>query len=358
MINKQGQSALELAIFGSVFLLCLGMLIRFGMSYNMQQYHQMKTFTEAYNRAADPAANSGAQTVQYTKIQDKRDIDVSNQWGIGGFQGFVGSNAVTRSNNLYGDIEYGKDEDLPKATIKINDWERKDDAGKPNPYRLAGWNRRFAPFPYVIRKVSDLLDKFSLDDPDDWSYETQKVGGGDGRYWRYIVININGKSCDDNGQLTEAGSDEPIKFDDDGDNNTDDVAVLGTGTSVVFSDGISYNPADYNGLPEEVIVDFHKGGGVITSVDVMDYSLGEMDTTYEENGDINKRPGIKPGQSTVAQSNNKLTITSNETVYKTDDSIDYRESITRDINLKTGAGPIHVTTDSAIQETNTWTVPK
>jgi len=337
-MNKRGQSAVELAIFGTIFLFCLGILISYGMSYNFQQRQMMQAYKETRQKSYDiiDAGNKGPfASADMVVINDKHIPDPQDAWGIGGFQPVGASYGITVTNRLYSGANYGDRDQLPRINFKIN--------GQPYSYTIADFAPPYtSPFPQLTMKISDLLDKFKLTDRSIDSAPNE----GDGLYYRYIDLDINTIDKDANGnphgpcfnsrdELCNCEDGEAIEFNDDGDPNTETVLLLARGMS-----------ADFNGdNSEETIVGFNKDIIVgqdkddkdiyrVTTLYVMDYTLGDMDTTQDtEDTDINLRPGLMPGYRKETTYNKALTTTSQAAGnYSSSEAVSYKEKTTRIIN--------------------------
>jgi hypothetical protein len=121
--NHNGQSLVELASFGAVLLLCVGMLLQYGMQANYQQNLQMQTFRKAMRVAyykTGPGSSVSLSSTYHKGIPDPRD-----SWGNADRRPISASASVTWDNNLqsmYID-EYGeapRQSDLARSIIEID----------------------------------------------------------------------------------------------------------------------------------------------------------------------------------------------------------------------------------------------
>ncbi len=95
--REHGQAMIELAVFGSLMLLCLSYLVRYGQTYIYQQMIQQ----EAMRRAeAEGQHNAPLHSGSVVVLRDKRMIDPSNPFVTGPRQSFVASASLTMSNEL------------------------------------------------------------------------------------------------------------------------------------------------------------------------------------------------------------------------------------------------------------------
>jgi hypothetical protein len=116
MKKKRAQALVELAIFGSLILMLLGILLSYGLRYGLQQ----KTMMHAFRKALELSGNEtqGGQA-SYLYIQDRHLPNPSNPWAIGSVVPFYASATVIRSYNLTETPDFGKYEELPQLTIEI-----------------------------------------------------------------------------------------------------------------------------------------------------------------------------------------------------------------------------------------------
>ena len=120
LINKKsGQSLVELASFGTILLLCVSMLIQYGMRANYQQNLKMQAFRKAMQAAY---VNSGpASSATLTMLQDKPIPNPHDTWGFAERVPVSAGDSVVWDVNLSALYEYGNPDDLPKSIIEINE---------------------------------------------------------------------------------------------------------------------------------------------------------------------------------------------------------------------------------------------
>ena len=95
---KCGQALTELAIFGSIFLFCLAMLIQYGLEANYQQQAQMEAFRKAQKLAYHKTGpNSSASLIL---VKDKPFVDPRDQWGFAERSPVMASASVTWGTDL------------------------------------------------------------------------------------------------------------------------------------------------------------------------------------------------------------------------------------------------------------------
>jgi hypothetical protein len=96
MRTTNGQALIELAVFGSIFLMIVGAMLTYGLRYNfMQQANQL-----AYRRAMKIASDEGRGSGSYMLITDKHIPDPVDPFGVGSVSPIISSAIITRSCNF------------------------------------------------------------------------------------------------------------------------------------------------------------------------------------------------------------------------------------------------------------------
>jgi len=154
MIRK-AQALVELAIFGSLLLMLLGVILSYGLRYGLQQKTMMHAFRKALELSGDESQGGQAS---YLYIQDRHIPNPANPWGIGSTVPFQASASVIRSYKLHETADNYRE--LPQLTIEI----KGSQGSKIYTYKTAG-----------LRKESVVCSNI------DRYYEVygSAVGGGD-----------------------------------------------------------------------------------------------------------------------------------------------------------------------------------
>ncbi len=120
--GQAGQAAIELAIFGSLILLALGVFVRYGLSANYSQKLKM----DAYGRAR-AEMNSEAESTIYVVLRDKPIPNPANPFGIASRDSvFFASESVGRLSGVFDTPEYPSESELltdpvlPRLIYDIN----------------------------------------------------------------------------------------------------------------------------------------------------------------------------------------------------------------------------------------------
>lgn len=138
--TNRGQSLAELAVFGTVLLLCFTLLLKFGMSANYGHNIQMQGFRKAFVRAASsdsarsgfrdpgweyetgtaPLPSNHWRNVSYALIEDKPVFSASEIIGVAERTPVGTSAQAVCSIDLFGQMVYGDERDLPRVEFEIN----------------------------------------------------------------------------------------------------------------------------------------------------------------------------------------------------------------------------------------------
>ena len=100
--GKKAQALVELAVFASIFLMVLSLLVRYGLSYNYSQHTQMSAFRRALGWTCDKEL----QGVSLTLTEARRMPTTQGPFGISSRQSFSAASAATWSSNLNMSREY------------------------------------------------------------------------------------------------------------------------------------------------------------------------------------------------------------------------------------------------------------
>lgn len=123
--GNKGQALIELALFGSLLVFLLGVLINYGLTYNFNQKAMMESFRRALGYADDGST--------YVYFKDKHIPDPINQFAMGHFVPITASAGVTRNYQLQVTPDPGVYSDLPGMILNMNGTERE--------YKTAGYRR-------------------------------------------------------------------------------------------------------------------------------------------------------------------------------------------------------------------------
>ena len=178
--NKKGQALVELAIFGTVLIFCLTLLLRYGMNATYSQNTNMETFRKGFVRAsssdssrsgsfnpnwkyenANPALPSNHwRNVSYTVIKDKPMLSASGILPIAERTPVGSGVEAVRSIDMFARMEYGVQSDLPRVEYEVN--------GKRYSFTIAGFKQ--------CAEHSDMRTKEDIKDWDgrgvSWEWKT------------------------------------------------------------------------------------------------------------------------------------------------------------------------------------------
>jgi len=287
-----GQAAIELAIFGSLILLALGVFVRYGLNVNYSQKIKM----DAYGKAR-AEMNSEAESTIYVVLRDKPMPNPSNPFGVTSRDSvFFASETVGRLKGVFDTPEYPSDSvglladpQLPRLIYDINGIVYKFTAAafKYHPYNNQELKRKA----YKDGKWYWKTSGPGRTDSNGVRYEQDKSMDADGDFWEDLDDDAQGKRVDVDGD----GEEELVL--------KVDVKKIGSHTETVWDPDAVWVEDDqglqdggykgYNGGG------YYEGGYVEKEVDdyavdgfyVMDYQEGQIDLTYEGPGD--QRQGLQ-----------------------------------------------------------------
>jgi hypothetical protein len=116
--NKKGQSILELAIFGSILISLLGVLVSYGLRYNYQQLETQRAFRKALGSTAMSMEDGVPSSVAHMLIEDRHIPNPSDSFGMGAITPLGASASVTRSAALHETPDTV--DELPVSVYTIN----------------------------------------------------------------------------------------------------------------------------------------------------------------------------------------------------------------------------------------------
>lgn len=167
----RGQALIELAVFGTIFLLVLGVMISYGLRYDYSQEAQMR----AFRTALKIAANRNYGTGTYMTLQEKHIPDPLNPYGAGSTMTVQGSASVTRDYLAYAPPEIDGNEIDSLPTVVIDQQARfvsSDPSGEPfqrTIYRAAGFRQEKRTDLNIdenntaaVRRLENLMTKYGL----------------------------------------------------------------------------------------------------------------------------------------------------------------------------------------------------
>jgi len=121
MVNKErfnlkAQSLSEMAVFGSILLLVLGFLLRYGLQYNYQQQVKMDAFRRSMKMAED---SNAPESQQIMVVKDAQIPNPQDMFGQGERTTIRGSSDILWSNNTT-PADHSDAASLPSVTYIFN----------------------------------------------------------------------------------------------------------------------------------------------------------------------------------------------------------------------------------------------
>lgn len=134
-----GQALLELALFGAILIMLLGVMVSYGLRYNYQQKTMMDAFRKSLNEST--VYERGGQA-SVTVVSDEHIPDPANPFAVGSVSPFTSSASVVRSYKMQESAD--TEEELPQMTIQIQ--------GQPLSYKTAAFKD--------VGNITASLDKY------------------------------------------------------------------------------------------------------------------------------------------------------------------------------------------------------
>lgn len=131
-----------------------------------------------YETGDAPLPSNHWRTVNYTVIEDKPVLSASGILPIVERQPVAASSEAVMSIDLFGQLEYGKDEDLPRVEFEIN-------------------NRRYSFTTAAFREYTEHSEMRMKEDVEDWD------GSGPSWYWKTVSSADTGDAVDVDGDNKE-----------------------------------------------------------------------------------------------------------------------------------------------------------
>lgn len=144
--GSEGQSLVELAIFGGLLLMLLGVLISSGLNADFNQSMTMETFRRALKSAKNSSNDGQPTSTSYVVVQDRHVPNPNHPLALGSVIPFSGSAGVTRNYRMQEGPKSSVA--LPRITYVMQ--------GQEYSFTTAGLRRE------VIADDPNLLDKYRL----------------------------------------------------------------------------------------------------------------------------------------------------------------------------------------------------
>lgn len=110
--SKKAQAILELAIFGAILIMLLGVLLSYGLKDSLQQ----KTTMNAFRGALKESNDNGGQG-SFMLLEDNHIPSPGNPFAVGSVEPFIASGSVVRSSALHEVAD--SEEQLPRIAIDM-----------------------------------------------------------------------------------------------------------------------------------------------------------------------------------------------------------------------------------------------
>jgi len=114
LVTDRGQALLELAIFGSLMIMVLGLLVRYGFNADANQQVMMRAFRRAFNLSAAVVGSASVAVIKDSTIPNP-----NHPFAVGSIFPVSASASVTRDYRLHETAD--TPEELPQLVLEIND---------------------------------------------------------------------------------------------------------------------------------------------------------------------------------------------------------------------------------------------
>jgi len=145
-LSLTGQALLELAIFGSILIMLLGVLISYGLRYSSQQRVMQLAFRRALRSAAESVQDGKPTAASYMILTDKHISSPSDPFGIGSVTPIVASAGVTRNYRMHETADNVNE--LPQVTVDVQ--------GQAVPFKAAGIRYEYNVDPANLDKYNEI----------------------------------------------------------------------------------------------------------------------------------------------------------------------------------------------------------
>jgi hypothetical protein len=122
-LGIKAQSLLEVAIFGSIIIMLLGVLVSYGLRYNFQQQAMQQAFRKSLADAVVQQKslaipNTMAPSISNVIVKDRHIPNPSDTFGVGSVNPFVGSAGSVTINYKLSETP-DKESELPRIAVNI-----------------------------------------------------------------------------------------------------------------------------------------------------------------------------------------------------------------------------------------------
>lgn len=305
LYDKKGQTAMELAVFGSIFIFVLGLIVRTALAYGYQQGQSLKAMRMAMRmsymyssgRMGGAGDNNASRNSASVVIIEDRLNSSADKYGAVDRVPYMMSGSAVHSRNLFLDIDDGEDHSLSVSDYWIN--------GIHFPFAAA-----------KFRTVAGFDASHPLWDPACATNTSTGLPVGCVVVYEKIPnhpgVSAWDPSCEICFDLDRDGTpdvpDNPINvrpffswqwkrrhaFIE----GTNPVIILNSPNEGILADQRFSSDVDGDGKEETVYSAVAGATGAVTSMRVVDFQAGDVDTTWQDgdldaDGDPIPRPGLQ-----------------------------------------------------------------
>jgi hypothetical protein len=115
--SKAGQSLIELALFTSILVSAMALMLNYIFNYSNNQAMAMMALKRAMHLATEASSTYLSSSV--TLVYDKAIANPTNMFGMPNMTPLIVSSSGLRSNDLFSELD-GTDEEIPRVVFDIN----------------------------------------------------------------------------------------------------------------------------------------------------------------------------------------------------------------------------------------------
>ena len=158
--TQRGQALLELAVFGSILLMLIGILVNYGLRYNFQQQVMQQAFRKALKSAAKADRDGEPSSTTHILIRDRHVPNPAGPFTVGSIIPVSASASVIRNYHMQDNVPQDYAE-LPQVTIDSN--------GQEASFKTAGFRDEYNVAEDAIKKYNEIYG----------SANVRETGGGE-----------------------------------------------------------------------------------------------------------------------------------------------------------------------------------
>lgn len=349
--TRTGQALAELAVFGSLFLFSLTMLLQYALNFNYKQEASMLTYRRALSEAFELRLRG--QSSQIISLRDRAFVDAQDPLGVPQHYPVGAGASVLWSDQTNYDFTAS---DLPRMVLDINGTQIKSDQPGINELRTAAWMTRDFREGDVIHEAIEapIICSGPIDTcPDiyggpNWEWKTIELETERSQPFAYITLDVLKAEVlgTFNNELKKKSADVDSEFNTVGGRLT---CISGDCKEEIIAKvtDVSYRLIGQDEHGHDKYVFF------VSKMDIIDYQEGDIDSGDEQQGiQSGYNKSITTNSAIIQEENAAMEPDGIRTVY----DIDADEIVTRRVELNKGRR-LNVQSEFPTDEKVEWVTP-